>query len=133
MKDYKQVSDSVFRKAEERMNEKKRRAAMIWRNSLVASGMAAVLLVGVGIWKNEDIRNALKWDRHSSEVSVIDNETGTTSVSATNETTEASTSSNETTTAKTSKAKTTTTSAATDKTSSGSSKTTTKGLFLDPF
>ena len=81
MKDYKQVSDSVFRKAEERMNEKKRRAAAIWRRSIIASGMAAVLLVGVGVWKNESIRGLLKRDPHSSEISVIEEETtGTATV-----------------------------------------------------
>ena len=78
MKDYKQVSESVFRKAEERMNEKKRRAAVIWRRSLIASGMAAVLLVGVGVWKNESIRGLLKRDPHSSEISVIEEETTAT-------------------------------------------------------
>ena len=55
MKDYKQVSDSVFRKAEERIAEKKRRAVILRRNVLIASGLAAVLIAGIGIWKNDDI------------------------------------------------------------------------------
>ena len=71
MKDYKQVSDSVFRKAEERMAEKKRHAVILRRNVLIASGLAAVLIAGIGIWKNDDIRNAAHRDPHQSEISVI--------------------------------------------------------------
>jgi hypothetical protein len=78
MKDYKQVSDSVFRKAEERTAEKKRRHAIIWRSSLIASGMAAVLIAGIGIWKNDDIRDVLKRDRHSSDIIDIEDITTNT-------------------------------------------------------
>lgn len=118
MKDYKQVSESVFRKAEERMNEKKRRAAVIWRRSLIASGMAAVLLVGVGVWKNESIRGLLNRDPHSSEISVIEEETTATASATMAVTTETDSATAEKTTKQT---KTTTTTAV--KTSSGTSKT----------
>ena len=78
MKDYKQVSDSVFRKAEERMAEEKRRALVLRRNIIIASGIAAVLIAGIGIWKNDDIRNALHRDPHSSDISIITETSATT-------------------------------------------------------
>ena len=58
MKDYIQVSESVFRKAEERMAEKKRRSMKVKRNTLAATGAAAVLFVV--LMQNEDISNAIK-------------------------------------------------------------------------
>lgn len=58
MKDYIQVSESVFRKAEERMAEKKRRSMKIKRNTLAATSAAAVLVVVC--MQNESISNAIK-------------------------------------------------------------------------
>lgn len=58
MKDYIQVSESVFRKAEERMAEKKRRSMRIKRNTLAATSAAAVLVVVC--MQNESISNAIK-------------------------------------------------------------------------
>ena len=58
MKDYMQVSDSVFKKAEQRIAENKRRSAIVRRNALAAAGAAAVLFVV--LLQNDDIRSALK-------------------------------------------------------------------------
>lgn len=57
MKDYKQVTDSVFKKAEQRIAEKKRRTAIIRRNAIAASGLAAALFII--LLQNDDIRSAL--------------------------------------------------------------------------
>ena len=71
MKDSKQIAESVFRKSEERIQEKMRRAAFIRRNTIIASGLCAVLIAGFGIWKNNDIRNALHRNQKSHEIPVI--------------------------------------------------------------
>jgi len=58
MKDYIQVSESVFRKAEERMAEKKRRSMKVKRNTLAATSAAAVLFVV--LMQNDTISDAVK-------------------------------------------------------------------------
>ena len=121
MKDYKQVSDSVFRKAEERMNEKKRRSAVIWRRSLIASGMAAVLIVGVGIWKNESIRGLLDRDPHTSDISLIEEDPTVTASETIAVTTESRTAEKTTKQAKNTTSTATRTSTVTSKTSSTAS------------
>ena len=83
MKDSKQIAESVFRKSEERLQEKKRRIAVIRRNTMIASGMCAVLLIGFGIWKNDALKHAPERDPHSSVIT----ETETTTVSSAVQTT----------------------------------------------
>ena len=111
MKDYIQVSESVFRKAELRIAENKRRSTIVKRNVIAASGAAAVLIAGV--WQNDDIRNAITslpelasrgWS-HESNASSTSTSTATTLTSATSETTTSTTSETST---KTETAKTTT-------------------------
>ena len=58
MKDYKQVTDSVFKKAEQRIAEKKRRSAIARRNAIAASGIAAALFIVM--LQNDNVRSAIK-------------------------------------------------------------------------
>ena len=57
MKSYDETIASVFAKGDAIIAEKKRRMIMIRRFSLSASGICAALLVGVGIWKNNALKN----------------------------------------------------------------------------
>ena len=72
MKDYLQVTESVFKKAEQRMAEKKRRSAIIRRNAIAASGLAAALFIVM--LQNDDIRNALKAIPRSASKGLFGNE-----------------------------------------------------------
>ena len=112
MKDYMQVSDSVFKKAEQRIAEKKRRSAIVRRNAFAAAGAAAVLFVV--LLQNDDIRAALKalpklasnaWSddtpattQITTQPPVTTTETTTTTNTAKHTTTEKATTTTETTT-----------------------------------
>ena len=85
MKDYKQVTESVFRKSEERMKIAEKRRAVIRRTVYAVSGMCVAVIIGVGLWKNAAIKDAFRKDFHSS--SIIEE----TSESASAENTELST------------------------------------------
>ena len=67
MKDYKQVTESVFRKSEERMKIAEKRRAVIRRTVYAVSGMCAAVIIGVGLWKNAAIKDAFRKDFHSSK------------------------------------------------------------------
>jgi hypothetical protein len=116
MKDYKQVTDSVFKKAEQRIAEKKRRAAIIRRNAIAASGMAAALFIV--LLQNDNIRSALKslpqlassgWSNHGSKSSHTTTAEVTTELTTTQKHTTTKTTSSETTTSETTTTETTTT------------------------
>ncbi|MCR5600204.1 MAG: hypothetical protein K6G33_05620 [Ruminococcus sp.] len=113
MKDYMQVSDSVFKKAEQRIAEKKRRSAIVRRNAFAAAGAAAVLFVV--LLQNDDIRAALRalpkvasnaWSDNTPATTQITTQppvtttetTTTTTTTAKHTTTEKTTTSTETTT-----------------------------------
>ena len=118
MKDYKQVTQSVFKKAEQRIAEKKRRRSIIRRNVLAGAGIAAVLCVV--LLQNDDIRSAIKslpklasssWSNKSSKNSYTTTNASTTAVTTkkshvttkntTAETTSETTTTTETTTTET--------------------------------
>ena len=62
MKNYDELAERVFRKAEERIFKRKIRMMRIRRTSIAVSGMCAVILVMFGIWKNDSVKNALNDD-----------------------------------------------------------------------
>lgn len=62
MKNYDELAERVFRKAEERIFKRKIRMMRIRRVSIAVSGMCAVILVMFGIWKNDSVKNALNDD-----------------------------------------------------------------------
>ncbi|MCR4795994.1 MULTISPECIES: hypothetical protein [Ruminococcus] len=106
MKDYIQVSESVFRKAEERMAEKKRHSMKVKRNTLAATSAAAVLFVV--LMQNESISNAIKsfpkfvsnvWSGEETTTTQLTTQTTVTTTAevTTTETTEASTTDTEAT------------------------------------
>ncbi len=68
MKDYKQVTESVFRKSEERIKIAEKRRAVIRRTVYAVSGMCAAVIIGVGLWKNAAIKDAFRKDFHSSSI-----------------------------------------------------------------
>lgn len=59
MKSYEDITERVFRKGNIILEKKRRKAEKIKKVSLAFSGMCAVILVGLGIWKNNDIKNAV--------------------------------------------------------------------------
>lgn len=59
MKSYEDIAERVFRKGDAILEKKHRKTALIKRTSLAFSGICAVVLVGFGVWKNNDIRNAV--------------------------------------------------------------------------
>lgn len=59
MKSYEDITERVFRKGDIILEKKRRKAEIIKRTSLTFSGICAVILVGFGIWKNNDIKNAV--------------------------------------------------------------------------
>lgn len=62
MKNYDELAERVFRKAEERIVKRNIRMTRLRRTSIAVSGMCAVILVMFGIWKNDSIKNALNDD-----------------------------------------------------------------------
>lgn len=62
MKNYDELAERVFKKAEERIFKRKIRMMRLRRTSIAVSGMCAVILVMFGIWKNNSIKNALNDD-----------------------------------------------------------------------
>ncbi|MDE7138086.1 MAG: hypothetical protein K2O29_06460 [Ruminococcus sp.] len=59
MKSYEDITERVFRKGDIILEKRRRRTETIKRTSLALSGICAVILVGFGIWKNNDIKNAV--------------------------------------------------------------------------
>lgn len=59
MKSYEDITERVFRKGDIILEKRRRRTETIKRTSLALSGICAVILVGFGIWKNNDIKNAI--------------------------------------------------------------------------
>ncbi|MDE5772080.1 MAG: dockerin type I repeat-containing protein [Ruminococcus sp.] len=60
MKSYEDITERVFRKGDEILEKRRRRTAIIKRTSLMISGICAVVIVGFGVWKNNDLKNAFK-------------------------------------------------------------------------
>lgn len=59
MKSYEDITERVFRKGDAILEKRRRKTAIIKRTSLAVSGICAVVLVSFGVWKNNDIRNAV--------------------------------------------------------------------------
>ncbi|MDE5936750.1 MAG: hypothetical protein K2G83_05035, partial [Ruminococcus sp.] len=59
MKSYEDISERIFKKGDEILKKKQKRTAIIKRTSLTVSGVCAVILISFGVWKNNDIKNAL--------------------------------------------------------------------------
>ena len=132
MKDYKQVTDSVFKKAEQRIAEKKRRSAIARRNAIAASGIAAALFIVM--LQNDNVRSAIKslpklassgWfdkSEHNKYTTTSSSTTqsparkqvSTTKTTSTESTTESTTTETTTTTVTTTETTTTTAAAATE-------------------
>lgn len=138
MKDYKQVTESVFKKAEQRIAEKKRRSAIARRNAIAASGLAAVLFVA--LLQNDGIRSAIKslpklassgwWtndERKSSHTTTTTATTGTTTAK-----TNTSHTATETTTTETSSTETSSTTTSTTTTTGAATKKVTTTAEPDP-
>lgn len=69
MKSYEDITERVFRKGDAILAEKRRRTAIIKRTSLAVSGICAVAIVGLGIWNNNDIKNAV--NNYSDDFRII--------------------------------------------------------------
>lgn len=77
MKSYDETIASVFAKGDAIIAEKKRRMAMIRRFSLSASGICAVLIVSIGIWKNSALNTPLEKNAGKEQLGVIAETTDT--------------------------------------------------------
>jgi hypothetical protein len=137
MKDYLQVTESVFKKAEQRIAEKKRRSAIIRRNAIAASGLAAALFIVM--IQNDDIRNALKaiprsaskgWFGNEHQSQRPTTESVTTQITTQKYTTTSRTSTTETTTTETTSTTTTDTSTTTSTTATTTTEAATAAVIV---
>lgn len=104
MKDYKEITESVFRKSEERIAAKEHRAALIRRTVFAVSGICAAFIVAFGVLTNDSIRNGKENDfngnnlvTESSQTDVIENERATSTLPDQTDRTDTETSVNATT------------------------------------
>ena len=80
MTDYKQIADIVIKEGDAILERKRRRAITVKRVSLSASGLCAAGIVGLGVWRNDSIKNAVRKDIPSqSSESIISETTSTAS------------------------------------------------------
>ena len=103
MMDYKQMAEIVTKEVDAILERKKRRAIIVKRVSLTVSGFCAAGIVGVGIWHNDKIKNAIHHDNDPSvitEISETTSENAVSTVVTTKETTDTKSAVNSTTTAK---------------------------------
>ena len=103
MMDYKQMAEIVTKEVDAILERKKRHAIIVKRVSLTVSGLCAVGIVGVGIWHNDKIKNAIHHDNDPSvitEISETTSENAVSTVVTTKETTDTKSAVNSTTTAK---------------------------------
>lgn len=59
MKSYEEIAQSVLKKSEERMAEKKRSGLSFNKKVAIASTLCAACLCGIGFWKLDSVRNAM--------------------------------------------------------------------------
>ena len=89
------IAERIFEKGDEILEQRRKRALLIKRLSLSVSGLCAAAIVGVALWHNNDVKNAIRHD----DISVItetsqttaaetpaDTSTPTTTVTETNKT-----------------------------------------------
>lgn len=118
MMDYKQMAEIVTKEVDAILERKKRRAIIVKRVSLSASGICAAGIVGIGIWHNDKIKNAIHHDDPSVITEISENttteKTALTTVNTTETTDIVKTTSVNNTTTKTSSAKAETSEVKTD-------------------
>ena len=79
MMDYKQMAEIVTKEVDAILERKKRRAILIKRISITASGLCAAAIVGIGVWHSRDIKPSLE----HSDIPVISETPETTQKSDT--------------------------------------------------
>ena len=80
MMSYEQMADLVIKEGDAILERKRRRAITVKRFSFSASGLCAAGIVGLGVWRNDSIKNAFNKDITSkSSESIISETTSTTS------------------------------------------------------
>ena len=118
MMDYKQMAEIVTKEVDAILERKKRRAMIVKRVSLTASGLCAAAIVGISVWHNDKIRNAIHHDAPSVITEISETATTEKTVLTTVNTTETTdivkTTSVNNTTTKTSSAKAETSEVKTD-------------------
>lgn len=58
MRSYKEIADRVLERRDEYLAEKKKKRAALIRGISAAAGTGLMLMVGIGLWQNSDIRKA---------------------------------------------------------------------------
>ena len=79
MMDYKQMAEIVTKEVDAILERKKRRAILIKRISITASGLCAAAIVGIGVWHSRNIKPSLE----HSDIPVISETSETTQQSDT--------------------------------------------------
>ena len=67
MTEYNPITDLVIKEGDAILERKRRRAITVKRVSLSASGLCAAGIIGIGVWHNNNIKNAI----HHDDPSVI--------------------------------------------------------------
>ena len=57
MKSYKEVAENVLKRRDKYLAEKKRKRTIVYRSVAVGFSFCMVVLVGVGIWNNQKIKD----------------------------------------------------------------------------
>ena len=78
MMDYKQMAEIVTKEVDAILERKKRRAILIKRISITASGLCAAAIVGIGVWHSREIKPSLE----HSDIPVISETPETTQQSS---------------------------------------------------
>jgi|GEM_PF-2700562 len=78
MMDYKQMAEIVTKEVDAILERKKRRAILIKRISITASGLCAAAIVGIGVWHSREIKPSLE----HSDIPVISETSETTQQSS---------------------------------------------------
>ncbi|MBP3268121.1 MAG: hypothetical protein J6M07_07365, partial [Ruminococcus sp.] len=68
------IAERIFEKGDEILEQRRKRALLIKRLSLSVSGLCAAAIVGVALWHNNDVKNAIRHD----DISVITETSQTT-------------------------------------------------------
>ena len=68
------IAERIFEKGDEILEQRRKRALLIKRLSLSVSGLCAAAIVGVALWHNNDVKNAI----HHDDISVITETSQTT-------------------------------------------------------
>ncbi|MBP7188207.1 MAG: hypothetical protein KBA55_15920 [Ruminococcus sp.] len=69
MRSYEEIADNILRKYNDRLEQKKKRKAIIMRTALSASGLCAAAIVGLNVWNNDKLKNSIHHE--TGEESII--------------------------------------------------------------